>query len=102
MFCQSIVTFREDVLLPQLPYSAASDLDVPAKRFGVPRAVVLDHDTSLHPFINLFPPEVDLSFYTRCQLCFKRREFIGEACMWESELRVESGQELCLLLKMRV
>jgi len=72
MFSQSVVTFREDVFLPQLSYSAASDLDVPAERFRVPRTVILDHDTLLHPFVNLFAPEIDLSFYARRQLCFKR------------------------------
>lgn len=72
MFCEGIVTFREDVLLPQLSYPAAGDLYVPTKCFRVPPAIVLDHRTFLHPFVDLFSPQVDLSLYACRQLLFKR------------------------------
>jgi hypothetical protein len=72
VFCQSIVTFREDVFLPQFSNSAAGDLDVSTKRFRVSRAVALDHDTFLHPFVDLFVPQIDLPFYARRQFLFER------------------------------
>jgi hypothetical protein len=65
MLCEGVVTFREDVLFSQLSNPAACDLDMPAKRFRVPPAIIFDRRTFLHPFVDLFSPQVDLSFYAR-------------------------------------
>jgi hypothetical protein len=72
VFCQSIVAYWEVVFLPQFSNSGAGDLDVSTKRFRTSRTVALDHDTFLHPFADLFAPQIDPPFYARRQFLFER------------------------------
>ena len=93
---------RQHLLLPDLANAAASRLDMAPERAAIPYALVLHLRAPLHPFVDLFPPQVDLALDALCELLLEGGELVGECAGREAELGVERGEELGLRLKVGV